>query len=571
MIFLTMQKADGFYKFKKMFNPTLSRKTDKPLTPNEDAKKLFQAIYKKQNKKEGGDDDVQKINVSDLVSKMSFYYEKIRNSVDYKEDNLLRKNAIERILKRHIVIENVVSLKDVDSMDVSKHLLIELIRAGYLPNNTVPESKIGEFSLIIAKYLKLKKYFIEFFPEKKIQERNEMSNWIISLAATDLEERIGRSDVDSVLVAYMYDILSTGVKFEKGSEYEKDRNIQIYVGIHATMMKYDHSMVSFLLFKYYNAGWDTAADEQIKEVAVNIYSLKNAIDGQINHPISGQLRKIISRYTVFFTMLMDVIEDDCVGIYNSFSADPKAFPRHIKRVCDVRYKATKKKLWRAAIRSLIYVFITKSIFAFFLEVPVTKFLGEKLNTTSLIINIAFPVVLLFVVVALTKLPSKDNSEKIVSGIEEIVFVEKKRTEPIVLRQPAKRGGLMNAIFGIIYAATFLTSFGLVIWALQQIDFHFVSITIFLFFLALISFFGIRIRKNTRELIVIPPKENIFNFILDFFYIPVVAAGKWLSEKFSRINVFVFVLDFIIEAPFKIFVEIAEEWTRYVKDRKDEIS
>lgn len=554
-----------------MLNPTLSKKTDKALTPSENAKKLFQAIYKKQSKSEAVSEDVHKINVSDLVSKMSFYYEKIRNSVDYKEDNLLRKNAIERILKRHIVIEGAMSLKNVDSVDVSKHLLIELIRAGYLPNNSIPETKIDEFSLVIERYLKLKKYFSEFFKDRKMQEKNEMVNWIISLMATDLEERIGRSNVDKVVVAYMYDILSSGIKFQKDSEYENDRNIQIYIGIHASMMKYERSMLSFLLFKYYNAGWDTASDDQIKELASGIFPLKSAVDWQLDHPISGQLRKVISRYTVFFTMLMDVIEDDCVGIYDSFSSDPKAFPRHIKRVCDVRYKATKNKLWRAAIRSLIYVFITKSVFAFFLEVPITKLLGEELNTTSLAINIGFPVLLLFFVVLLTKLPSKDNSEKIVSGIEEIVFEEKKRTEPIVLRQPAKKGGLMHAIFGIIYAVTFLITFGIVVWGLQQIGFHFVSITIFLFFLALISFFGNRIRRSTKELIVIPPKENMINFILDFFYIPIVAVGKWLSEKFSRVNVFVFVLDFIIEAPFKIFVEIAEEWTKYVKDRKDEIS
>ena len=54
------------------------------------------------------------------------------------------------------------------------------------------------------------------------------------------------------------------------------------------------------------------------------------------------------------------------------------------------------------------------------------------------------------------------------------------------------------------------------------------------------------------------------------YYPIVAVGKWLTEKFSRINVFVFVLDFIIEAPFKIFVDIAEQWTKYVKERKEEI-
>jgi hypothetical protein len=30
------------------------------------------------------------------------------------------------------------------------------------------------------------------------------------------------------------------------------------------------------------------------------------------------------------------------------------------------------------------------------------------------------------------------------------------------------------------------------------------------------------------------------------------------------------MDFIIESPFKVFVEIAEDWTKYVKEKKEEI-
>ncbi|PIX11448.1 hypothetical protein COZ73_02680 [Candidatus Falkowbacteria bacterium CG_4_8_14_3_um_filter_36_11] len=129
---------------------------------------------------------------------------------------------------------------------------------------------------------------------------------------------------------------------------------------------------------------------------------------------------------------------------------------------------------------------------------------------------------------------------------------------------------MGAIFGIIYTITFFLTFGAVIWVLDKIKFNWISIVIFLFFLALVSFFAIRIRKNIRELIVVEQKENILSFFSDFFYVPIVSAGKWISEKFDKVNVFVFILDFIIEAPFKIFVEIAEEWTKYVKERKDEI-
>ena len=89
-------------------------------------------------------------------------------------------------------------------------------------------------------------------------------------------------------------------------------------------------------------------------------------------------------------------------------------------------------------------------------------------------------------------------------------------------------------------------------------------------MTLVSFFSLRIRKVAREMYIVEGKENIFSFIMDFFYVPIIEVGKWLNEKFSRLNFFVFILDFIIEAPFKVFVEIAEEWTKYVKERKEEI-
>jgi len=189
---------------------------------------------------------------------------------------------------------------------------------------------------------------------------------------------------------------------------------------------------------------------------------------------------------------------------------------------------------------------------------------------ALAVNVSFPALLLFLIVLFTKLPSESNSQKIVDGIKSLVLKEFEHQEPFRLRTPIKRSKLSDTIFGFIYSLTFLFSVSFVIWALDKLGFNWVSITIFLFFLLFVSFFSIRIRKNARDYIIIPPKENILNLISDFFYIPIVSAGKWLSEKFSRINVFVFILDFIIEAPFKIFVEIAEDWTKYVKERKDEI-
>ncbi|MEA3463483.1 MAG: hypothetical protein U9R14_00125, partial [Patescibacteria group bacterium] len=547
-----------------MLNPTLTRKTENTLTITENTKKLFQAIYREQKEEARVDDEIPKIKVSALISKMAFYYEKIRNAIDYKEEQLLRKNAIERILKRQIVIEGAI--KELKSEEMAKYLLTELIRAGYLPNNKIPEDKIYEISQVINKYIKLKNYTLVCIKNgNKI--KNETVSWIITMAACDIEERLNKNIVNQTVISNMYEILNFNIKLPENSQYQQDKKIQIYLSIHRNLLKFDNEMLEFILFKYFNNSWqeeikqERTKDEEITKLAQNITVLRKAIDKQINHPLAGQFNRIISRYTVFFTVLIDVIADDPAGVYNDFKADPKAFPRQIKKICGRKYKQAHSKLWRAAMRSIIYIFLTKSIFVILLEIPAIKWFGEEINLSSLTINIGFPAFLLFLIVLFTKLPSEDNSKKIIEGINEIVFEEKTRKEPFGLKKAIRRNKLMNAIFGIIYIITFFLSFGLIIWALGKIGFTWISTIIFLFFLALVSFFGIRIRKGAHELIITEPKENIFNFIADFFYTPIVAAGKWLSEKFSRINLFIFILDFIIEAPFKIFVEITEEWTK----------
>ena len=567
-----------------MVNPNISLKKEKALTLTPEAKALFRAVYRDEAGDEKGDEHVSKIKVSTLISKMAFYYEKIRNSVDYKEEYLLRKNAIERILRREIIIQGTFKFKKVESAEVSKHLLTDLIRAGYLPNDTIPESKIDEISIVIEKYIDLKTYSIQKIrpadylkkgdvnkANELLKIRNELATWILAVAASDIEDRLMIGTVDKRITEYMYKEISDTVELPQVNDYEKDLEIQVLLGIYRNFLKYDRDMLGRVLLKYYEGDITKMDNKDIERIAHNMMKLRRVIDGQLDHPLTNQVNRISSRYTVFFTILKEVLSDGPEEVYNNIIKDPKSFPRHIKRVCERIYGSTRSKLWRAAIRSFVYILLTKSVFAILLEVPATKFLGEELNFFSLAINIAFPAILLVVVVAMTKKPNEENTAKIVDGINQIFFEENKSDHKVKFRKPSRRrSAIKNLIFGIVYAITFFMSFGLVIWFLDKIQFSWVSMIIFMFFLAFVSFFTIRIRKSTKELIVIEPKESIFSLFSDFFYVPVIAAGKWLSEKFSKVNVFVFVLDFIIEAPFKMFVEITEEWTRYVKERKDEI-
>lgn len=546
-------------------NPTISKKEEAVFTPNENVKKIFQAIYREKNKTEEENDE-PKIKVSELISRLSFYYEKIRNSVDYKEEYLLRKNSILRSLKRQIFIEG--SLKTINAEDVAKNLLVELIRAGYIQNNKLPETKIGEIAVIVNKYLSLRlSDFSEITDEK---EKNKIGRWIFNLAAAEIEEKLDVNPALQATIGNMYELLSKNIILPENSIYKSDMGIQIYIGIHRVFVKFDSDMLEFLLLKYYNPNWANAGEKEIKYLADHIASVRSEIAAQMNHFLAPQLNKIINRYSVYYTILNDAISEDPVGVYENFNDDPKAFPRLIKKFAQTRYHKAKIKLRRAAFRSIVYIFLTKMILVFILEIPAALWFGEILNYNSLFINIAFPPLLLFLIVKFTRMPSEANTNHIVHGVSEIVFKEKERKDTIVLRQISKRGAGVSAVFSVIYAITFFVTFGLAIYALDMMHFNFVSIIIFLFFLTLVSFFSLRIRKVAREMCIIERRDNIVSFIADFFYVPVVKVGKWLNEKFSRLNFLVFVLDFIIEAPFKIFVDIAEEWTKYVKERKEEV-
>ncbi len=74
-----------------------------------------------------------RIKVNQLASKAGTLYEKIRYLVDYKEEHTIRRSAIERIIKRKVMIES--------DRNVGLSLLEELVRGGYLPNDHVSESK----------------------------------------------------------------------------------------------------------------------------------------------------------------------------------------------------------------------------------------------------------------------------------------------------------------------------------------------------------------------------------------------------------------------------------------------
>ena len=157
-----------------------------------------------------------------------------------------------------------------------------------------------------------------------------------------------------------------------------------------------------------------------------------------------------------------------------------------------------------------------------------------------------------------------NTGAVLKGMKEVFYEGK--TEKIKIR--TGKSGLIY-IFTTMYVVLLFFVFGAIVAGLKSIHFNSVGIIIFLFFLALVSYFAFRIRYNSKRWKV-TQQESALSLILSIFTVPVIRTGRWLSQSFSSINVFVFILDFIIETPFKIVLNFLNQFISYLKEKTPEI-
>ncbi len=503
----------------------------------------------------------EKIIVHQVSSRVAFLYEKIRNTVDYKEEHLLRKNAIKRTLKRRLMTEK-------NEYDAAKFLIYELIRARYLPNNKIPEKRIDDVKKIIEKYTLFINNIPERIDEKKV-DNEYVFDWILDIASCEIEDKIVPFKKDDAIVEFARKAIDKKLKVSERLLDDKDKKTQIYLAVLRNQTKSDLGLIRFKLFSAKHPEWYFAPSEElITKLSKNINWLINDIEKQINHPIGDNFSRFVKKNLAYFTILESVI------ISSEKKAD-KIFSHHfhiedaIKEACHKKYKEAKTKLSRAAFRSIIYIFITKMFLALIIEYPFDKYILGHIDYIPLGINLIFPPFLMFLVVITIKVPSKKNAELIITGIKEMIY-DSYTQPPFTIKRIIGKNSFFLKIFKIFYLFVFIASFGIIIWVLRKFHFNPVSITLFLFFLSVVSYFGIRIRQNARELLVTQRKEGIGTFVVDLFTIPIIQMGQWLSTKLSKINVFVFILDFIIEAPFKTFVEIFEEWIYYIREEKEKL-
>ncbi|MBI4437676.1 hypothetical protein HY631_01860 [Candidatus Uhrbacteria bacterium] len=498
------------------------------------------------------------IKVSDTVSVAASVYETVRNTLEYDDEHLLRRNAIRRILKRRL---------GEDSDDLASKLLQELIWARYLPNGRVPTKMIGKIGAILEKY---KTLFATLDPESP--EGQAVYPWLLDVLSVEVEYVLGPPCIDEALASFAYQELKARVDWQTRLVGEEDRELQLYIAIHRNVLKSNRATLRYRTLTLYYPGWRKAepGDVVVRDVAMNLVKVVDSVERQIDHPAQDAVYRFVRRHTVVFHLLADIARDNPEAFARSLQAgDVASIDTAITKAAQARYGVFRSRLVRTVVRAALFLLLTKSILALLVEYPYEFFVLHSTDYLPLTVNILFPPLLLAFVGVTVRIPKKENTAKILDEIHGILGVGDDFALTFKRRRPWARGALYW-IFNGLYVAVLVVTLALMIGALRALAFNALSIFFFLFFLSLVAYFGLRIRNTKRELMVLETARGFFGTIIDILTLPIVRAGRWVAMRAPRVNIFLFFFDFIIEAPFKAAIGIVESWLGFLREKREEI-
>ncbi len=506
------------------------------------------------------------IHVDEVASTVAAFYEKIRGVVDWQEEHLLRKRAIERILKRRLFLNK-------NGEEISASLVLELIRGGHFPNDFIPETKIGETQKLIDKYI----FILENAPPlPKKKTKIQLYDWILGIAACEIEEILSPPLKENALIDYMTEIMQASIEVREGifvikGLTEAEKNTQIYIAVQQALFRLDPLIISYHLLKKKYSGWlDFSLSElQKQEIAQNIYAIWENIEKDLNHPLSHKFYKICEKYDTPYLLLGDILAEDPTGAQQKIS-QPETLENLTKGAYNKRAKTLKSRIARAAIYATLSIFLTNVLVLYALEIPFTLYvMKEPFGWISRLISVLGPTLLMFFLIATIKLPKKENLQRVIMETMKIVY-QNKREDIYEIKAPSKKGIVLKTIITFFYFLTFCLSYGLIIWILQKFQVPIITQATSLVFVSLIAFAGIKLREKSKELQIIEEKEGFFHFMGDLFSVPVVQIGKRLSGWWTRNNAVAILFISLIDMPFQTFVEFLEQWRYFLKEKKEEI-
>ena len=159
-------------------------------------------------------DDISALSVSQTVSFFALAYEKVRNAIEYRDDHLILRAAIERILKRRLALNP-------EGKGEAENLIRELLWARYFDNTSLGGEDIIRIQNLVEKYLLLKQTLVIGRP---LEIQGQINQFLFDILTCEVEESLkpASAQKQSNLTSFIFQVLRKKIKIEGLSEEQKD-------------------------------------------------------------------------------------------------------------------------------------------------------------------------------------------------------------------------------------------------------------------------------------------------------------------------------------------------------------
>jgi len=519
--------------------------------------------------------DISFIHVDEIASKIATFYEKIRMIVDWKDENVLRRSAIERILKRILVreIPQINHHSNINAKEIAESLVKELVRGGHLPNDTIPQTKIIVVEKILHKYL----YLLKNAPYSQnsfslpLKKKVNFYNWLLEIAACEIEEILAPPIKENALIESMTNLLNERIKIIPPETIdEKEKLTQTYIAVHRTLFDLDNAIVAYKLLKYHYPQWNDPDEVFLQNFNQNIFKIWERLEKQLNHPLRKDFFNICERIDTIFLILGDIIE--------SFRKHPKkieqaiankeTLKKLITKFYNKRLRTLKSRLFRLAIFSSLSVFLSNFFTYFIVEVPLANLFYEGFSFFAAFVDFLIPTLAMFILVSLIKPPKEENLSKVIETAFQFIYPTKEKNI-YEIKIKKKKNILIGLTISLLYFSLGVLALGMVAWIFWKAGIPLTSVVLDTMMISLNVFAALIIRNKAKELTV-EEKTTLWEFVLDIISVPIAKIGSFLAAKWREYNIFSVFLNVFIEMPFVTTVEFIENWSQFIKERKAEI-
>lgn len=484
--------------------------------------------------------DAEMFHVIGAGGTISFVYEQVRNAAENTEDHLLMQRAIRRFYKRVFMVDDISQIES-----TGEELITELTLSGYLPNDSVPASKVKSISALAHRYFQAYMAL-----ERRGGEKQQA--WSVDVLSIEIDQLLrGRSSRDA-FEQFMFDHFRSTVHDSIVAD-GKDFEILLFVAIHRSLLKSNDAIIRWSLLRRYGRN-----PEQLDE-----YEQTNEyIDTLLVPKRIKKLSHLISREGAVFRVLANMVLEE-EGAINDI-ANPQKFLPAFEASVIAAYQKIESRVDRGVIRSIIFLIITKTLIGLAIEVPYDIVAHGHIVWLVLIVNLLVPPLYMLLLRLTLQLPDEANTAALVAKADKILYGEP-------AKKPVKtKSTQYNVAFNVVYGLIIIGMFSLVTWGLVSIGFTIVHLVIFLVFFSTASFLGFRLSRLIREIEAVESRQTSVAMVRDFIYLPFVVVGRKISESYAKINIVSLVLDMFIELPLKSVLRLIRQWGAFISSKKDEL-